>query len=200
MSADAFDIEEWLGAEVSGKFLPDKVQISLKKSFDDKAWDEMFPPRGRDACPSAHPAPGLKHPGAEKTTFACKLMHGCSSQSDCPRAQSPRREKRNPSSCNGPSFVRTFQHALSPLHRDVAPPKRSVGLRGVATAHTRWSPTDAASDLREATSCMLRRGRRAGLGWQATDGHHNSKDVSCIRLCATLSLHSQARTHQCLSA
>ena len=112
MSADAFDIEEWLGAEVSGKFLPDKVQISLKKSFDDKAWDEMFPPRGRDACPSAHPAPGLKHPGAEKTTFACKLMHGCSSQSDCPRAQSPRREKRNPSSCNGPSFVRTFQHAL----------------------------------------------------------------------------------------
>ena len=44
MSAEAFDVEDWLGAEVSGKILPDKVQLSLKKSFDDKAWDESFLP------------------------------------------------------------------------------------------------------------------------------------------------------------
>ena len=44
MSAEAFDVEDWLGAEVSGKVLPDKVQLSLKKSFDDKSWDESFLP------------------------------------------------------------------------------------------------------------------------------------------------------------
>ena len=42
MSTEGFDIEYWLGAEVSGKVLPKRVQTALKKSYDEKTWDEMF--------------------------------------------------------------------------------------------------------------------------------------------------------------
>ena len=44
MSTTGFDIEEWLGADVNGKVLPDKVVKALKKTFDDESWDESFIP------------------------------------------------------------------------------------------------------------------------------------------------------------
>ena len=44
MSTTGYDIEEWLGADVNGKGLPDKVAKALKKTFDDEAWDESFIP------------------------------------------------------------------------------------------------------------------------------------------------------------
>ena len=44
MSEDAYDIAEWLGAEVGGKLLPEKVSKALKKSFEDEEWDESFIP------------------------------------------------------------------------------------------------------------------------------------------------------------
>ena len=44
MSTTGYDIEEWLGADVNGKVLPDKVAKALKKTFDDESWDESFIP------------------------------------------------------------------------------------------------------------------------------------------------------------
>ena len=47
MSDEGFDVEFWLGADVGGKRLPERVQLQLKKSFTEKSWDEgMLPEDG----------------------------------------------------------------------------------------------------------------------------------------------------------
>ena len=44
MSTEEYDIDGWLGAEIGGKELPEKVSTALKKSFDKEDWDETFIP------------------------------------------------------------------------------------------------------------------------------------------------------------
>ena len=40
MSTEEYDIDGWLGAEIGGRELPEKVSTALKKSFEKEAWDE----------------------------------------------------------------------------------------------------------------------------------------------------------------
>ena len=58
-SMSAFDVDEWLGAEVTikGKVetLPDRVQEALKKGFEDDLWTEAD-------VPDELPDPGCRRP------------------------------------------------------------------------------------------------------------------------------------------
>ena len=44
MSEASFDVEIWLGADVGGKELPERVQLQMKKSYTAKSWDESMLP------------------------------------------------------------------------------------------------------------------------------------------------------------